>query len=62
MTTNRRDTTGTHSLRADLRPRSPAEALEPGRAPSRPKGVKVRAERKALSGLRGLSGAAPPDA
>ncbi len=51
MATNRRETTSTVSARADMRPRSPAEALEPGRAPSRPKGVKVRRERKALTGF-----------
>ncbi len=51
MAKDRRETTMTPSLRADMRPRSPAEALEPGRAPSRPKGVKVRRERKALSGF-----------
>lgn len=50
MKTNRRETT-TPTLRAEMRPRSPAEALEPGRAPLRPKGVKVRRERKALSGF-----------
>ena len=51
MTSNRRETTTTVSARADLRPRSPAELLEPGRAPSRPKGVKVHRERKALTGF-----------
>lgn len=51
MTKNRKETPTTASARPDLRPRSPAEALEPGRAPSRPKGVKVRRERKALSGF-----------
>ena len=51
MAEKRRETTTTVSARADLRPRSPAEALEPGRAPVRPKGVKVRRERKALTGF-----------
>ncbi len=51
MTKDRRETPSTVSPRADLRPRSPAEALEPGRAPSRPRGVKVQRERKALSGF-----------
>ena len=51
MAEKRRETTTTASARAELRPRSPAEALEPGRAPVRPKGVKVRHERKALSGF-----------
>jgi UPF0755 protein len=51
MSQNRREPTMTVSARADQRPRSPAEALEPGRAPSRPKGIKVRKERKALSGF-----------
>jgi len=39
------------------RPRSPAEALEPGRAPQRPRGVRQRSESRALGGLiRLLSG------
>jgi UPF0755 protein len=31
------------------RPRSPAEALEPGRAPARPRGTRIRSEPRALS-------------
>jgi UPF0755 protein len=49
----------TVSARGEQRPRSPAEALEPGRAPQRPKGrgIKVRKERKKMSGLvRTISG------
>ncbi len=47
----------TVSARGEQRPRSPAEALEPGRAPQRPKGIKVRKERKKISGLvRAISG------
>lgn len=40
-----------------MRPRSPAEALEPGRAPSRPRGGKIRSEPRRISGfVRVLSG------
>jgi UPF0755 protein len=38
----RRDVQPSLSPRDGLRPRSPAEALEPGRAPSRPRGVRDR--------------------
>src|SRR5262245_57741719 len=47
----------TQSRRDTMRPRSPSEALEPARAPSRPKGVRPRRERRALSGfVRVISG------
>lgn len=40
-----------------MRPRSPAEALEPGRAPSRPRGGKIKPERRRANGfVRVLSG------
>lgn len=43
MTEQRRDTPPTLSIHGGLRPRSPSEALEPGRAPSRPaRNKKVR--------------------
>ncbi|MGQ0672834.1 MAG: endolytic transglycosylase MltG [Hyphomicrobium sp.] len=50
---NRRDVPPTLSPQRDgLRPRSPAEALEPGRAPARPKGVKhARPPNKKVSGV-----------
>lgn len=45
------------SRRDNMRPRSPSEALEPARAPSRPKGVRPKRERRALSGfVRVISG------
>ena len=45
------------SRRDNMRPRSPSEALEPARAPSRPKGVRQRKERRAVSGfVRIISG------
>ena len=45
------------SRRDNMRPRSPSEALEPARAPSRPKGVRPRRERRAVSGfIRIISG------
>lgn len=47
----------TLSRRDNMRPRSPSEALEPARAPSRPKGVRPKRERRALSGfVRIISG------
>lgn len=39
------------SRREPLRPRSPAEALEPGRAPQRPRGVRQRRESRVMSGF-----------
>lgn len=47
MSNNRRDTPPTLSVNGGLRPRSPAEALEPGRAPPRPN--KPRKSRKPRS-------------
>jgi len=41
----------TLSRRDGLRPRSPAEALEPGRAPPRPHGVRQRKESRVMSGV-----------
>ncbi|MDX2192803.1 MAG: endolytic transglycosylase MltG, partial [Gemmatimonadales bacterium] len=54
-----RKTAGAPLQRHDIgtRPRSPAEALEPGRAPARPRGVRQRSESRAISGfVRLLSG------
>lgn len=52
MSNGRKDVPPQLSRRPNnMRPKSPAEALEPGRAPARPKGVKPRRERKAVSGL-----------
>jgi UPF0755 protein len=57
MSSMRRDLPPTLSRREGERPRSPAEALEPGRAPPRPHGVRQRKERRMLSGLaRVISG------
>jgi UPF0755 protein len=39
------------SRREGMRPRSPAEALEPGRAPPRPHGVRQRKESRVVSGF-----------
>ncbi|MCC7251265.1 MAG: endolytic transglycosylase MltG [Hyphomicrobium sp.] len=41
----------TLSRREGVRPRSPAEALEPGRAPPRPHGVRQRRESRVMSGF-----------
>jgi len=51
MNRNRRDMPHTLSRRDGLRPRSPAEALEPGRAPPRPHGVRQRKESRVMSGV-----------
>jgi UPF0755 protein len=51
MNRSRRDMPHTLSRRDGLRPRSPAEALEPGRAPPRPHGVRQRKESRAMSGI-----------
>ncbi len=50
MSTFRRDDLQTLSPRDTLRPRSPAEALEPSRAPARPRGVRDRRSSRAMSG------------
>ncbi len=47
---DRRDT-GRPKTVSGLRPRSPAEALEPARAPSRPKGTRIRRERRFLGAI-----------
>lgn len=56
--TNRRDKPPTmHPTRHGIRPRSPSEALEPGRAPARPRNGKIRRENPRVSGfVRVLSG------
>jgi len=51
MSDMRRDVLPSLSSRKGLRPKSPAEALEPGRAPNRPRGMRRRREPRALSGL-----------
>jgi UPF0755 protein len=51
MSNVRRDAPQTLARRDGLRPRSPAEALEPGRAPPRPRGVRQRKESRVVSGL-----------
>ena len=51
MNGTRRDGSSTLSRRDGVRPRSPAEALEPGRAPPRPHGVRQRGESRFMSGL-----------
>jgi UPF0755 protein len=51
MSKLRRDVAPTLSRRDGVRPRSPAEALEPGRAPPRPRGVRQRKESRVLSGF-----------
>jgi UPF0755 protein len=57
MTKMRRDVPPTLSRREGVRPRSPAEALEPGRAPPRPHGVRQRRESRVMSGfVRVVSG------
>ncbi len=58
MVERRRETQRPVTRSDTMRPRSPAEALEPGRAPQRPKGVKAqRKESRAISGfVRVVSG------
>lgn len=58
MTEIRRDSTPTLSSNARVRPRSPSEALEPGRAPVRPRGKKPRRQpgRKVSGFVRFFSG------
>ena len=51
MSNIRRDGAPTLSRRDGLRPRSPAEALEPGRAPPRPRGVRQRRESRVVRGF-----------
>lgn len=51
MSKLRRDVPPTMSRRDGVRPRSPAEALEPGRAPPRPHGVRQRRESRVMSGF-----------
>lgn len=51
MSNLRRDIPPHLSRRDGVRPKSPAEALEPGRAPSRPRGVKPKRERRVVSGF-----------
>ena len=51
MSNIRRDGAPTLSRRDGLRPRSPAEALEPGRAPPRPRGVRQRRESRVVGGF-----------
>jgi len=47
----RRDMPPTLSNRNGMRPRSPSEALEPGRAPSRPRGMRNRHQSRAVPGV-----------
>lgn len=47
---DRRDTERPKTV-SGLRPRSPSEALEPARAPSRPKGTRIRRERRFLGAI-----------
>lgn len=54
MSRIRRDTPPTLSRHEQLRPKSPAEALEPSRAPQRPKGSKQRKEGRGISGFMRL--------
>ena len=55
--TIRRDSPPGLGGRSGIRPRSPSEALEPGRAPSRPRGGKIRNESPRVNGfVRVLSG------
>ncbi len=57
MSNRRVETSPTQSAQARVRPRSPAEALEPTRAPSRPRGARIRRERPRLNALvRWMSG------
>lgn len=51
MNNIRRDVAPTLSRRDGLRPRSPAEALEPGRAPPRPRGMQQRGESRVIGGF-----------
>ncbi|WP_295559224.1 endolytic transglycosylase MltG [uncultured Hyphomicrobium sp.] len=51
MNKMRREIPPTLSRREGMRPRSPAEALEPGRAPPRPHGVRQRKESRVVSGF-----------
>lgn len=51
MSNHRRDVSPTLSRRDGMRPRSPAEALEPGRAPPRPHGMRQKRESRVLSGF-----------
>jgi UPF0755 protein len=51
MSNIRRDGQPTLSRRDGMRPRSPSEALEPGRAPPRPHGMRQRKESRVVSGL-----------
>lgn len=51
MSKVRREVPPTLSRRDGVRPRSPAEALEPGRAPPRPRGVRQRKESRVISGF-----------
>jgi len=51
MSKLRRDVPPTMSRRDGVRPRSPAEALEPGRAPPRPHGARQRKESRVVSGF-----------
>lgn len=55
--TVRRDRPPNLPARHNVRPRSPIEALEPGRAPTRPRGGKIRNENQRVNGfVRLLSG------
>lgn len=57
MNSGRRDIPPVSMRRDGMRPRSPAEALEPGRAPQRPGGLKPRKESRVMSGfVRVVSG------
>jgi UPF0755 protein len=57
MSTIRRDQPPNLGPRAAVRPRSPAEALEPGRGPARPRSAKNRPASKQVSGfVRFMSG------
>lgn len=51
MSNIRRDVAPTLSRRDGLRPRSPAEALEPGRAPPRPRDARQRRESRVVGGF-----------
>lgn len=53
----RREVPPTQSPHGTLRPRSPAEALEPTRAPQRPRGSKIREPSRALSAVARIGSA-----
>ncbi len=51
MSKIRRDMPPTFPTRSGMRPRSPSEALEPGRAPARPRGMRDRRQSRAVPGV-----------